>query len=52
MTVLALGSYQECEDAFILAADKIVVDRRAVPSPRALRDVSADGRITEQDRRR
>jgi ornithine cyclodeaminase/alanine dehydrogenase-like protein (mu-crystallin family) len=49
MTVLALGSYQECEDALILEADKIIVDHVEQCLHRgALRDVHALGRITEQ----
>jgi ornithine cyclodeaminase/alanine dehydrogenase len=49
MTVLALGSYQECEDAFILTADKIVVDHLEQCLQRgALRDVHAAGKITER----
>jgi ornithine cyclodeaminase/alanine dehydrogenase len=49
MTVLALGSYQECEDAFVLAADKIVVDHVEQCLHRgALRDVHAAGGISEQ----
>lgn len=49
-TVLALGSYQECEDEFILKADKIVVDHVEQCLHRgALRDMAAAGRITEQN---
>jgi ornithine cyclodeaminase/alanine dehydrogenase len=50
MTVLALGSYQECEDALILATDKIIVDHLDQCLHRgALRDVYATGRITERN---
>jgi ornithine cyclodeaminase/alanine dehydrogenase len=49
-TVLALGSYQECEDALVLEADKIVVDHVEQCFHRgALRDLCAAGRITERD---
>ena len=49
MTVLALGSYQECEDELVVSADKILVDHMEQCLHRgALRDVHAAGRITEQ----
>jgi ornithine cyclodeaminase/alanine dehydrogenase len=49
MTVLALGSYQECEDAFVLRADKIVVDHAEQCLHRgALRDVYVAGGVTER----
>jgi len=49
MTVLPLGSYQECEDAFLLAVDKILVDHVEQCLHRgALRDVHAAGKITER----
>jgi ornithine cyclodeaminase/alanine dehydrogenase len=50
MTVLALGSYQECEDELILKADKIIVDHVEQCLHRgALRDVHAAGRLTERN---
>jgi ornithine cyclodeaminase/alanine dehydrogenase len=50
MTVLALGSYQECEDALVLAADKIIVDHVEQCLHRgALRDVYSAGRIAEEN---
>ena len=46
-TVLALGSYQECEDAFVVRADKIFVDHMEQCLHRgALRDAVAAGSIT------
>ncbi len=49
-TVLALGSYQECEDAFIVNADKILVDHMEQCLHRgALRDVYAAGKMSERD---
>lgn len=49
MTVLALGSYQECDDELILRSDKIVVDHVEQCLHRgALRDVHATGRITKE----
>jgi ornithine cyclodeaminase/alanine dehydrogenase len=49
-TVLALGSYQECEDAFIVNADKIIVDHVEQCLHRgALRDVCAAGKMSERD---
>lgn len=48
-TVLALGSYQECEDEFILKADKIIVDHVEQCLHRGtLRDVVTAGWITER----
>ena len=48
-TVLALGSYQECEDEFILKADKIIVDHVEQCLHRGtLRDVVKAGWITER----
>lgn len=45
-TVMALGSYQECEDALVLAADKILVDHVDQCLHRgALRDVHAAGTL-------
>ena len=50
MTVLALGSYQECEDELVLKADKIIVDHVEQCLHRgALRDVHAAGQLTERD---
>lgn len=49
-TVLALGSYQECEDELALQADKIIVDHVEQCLHRgALRDAHAAGQITERD---
>ena len=46
--VFAMGSYQECDDEFILAADKIVVDHVGQCLHRGvLKELSAAGRITE-----
>ncbi len=48
--VLALGSFQECEDAFILAADKIIVDHIGQTLHRgALKELNAKGEITEKN---
>ena len=50
MTVLPLGSYQECEDQLVLGADKIIVDHVEQCLHRgALRDVHAAGKLTERD---
>ena len=47
--VFAMGSYQECDDEFILAADRIVVDHVGQCLHRgALKELSEAGRITEQ----
>ena len=46
--VFTMGSYQECNDEFILAADRIVVDHVAQCLHRgALKELSEAGRITE-----
>ena len=48
-TVMALGSYQECEDALVLAADKILVDHVDQCLHRgALRDVHAAGQLAAE----
>lgn len=48
--VFPMGSYQECEDALLLNADKIVVDHIAQALHRgALRELNAQSRITEKD---
>lgn len=45
-----MGSYQECEDAFVLSADKIIVDHIAQCLHRgALKELSDRGKITEKD---
>lgn len=45
-----MGSYQECEDAFILSADKIIVDHIAQCLHRgALKELAEKGKITEKD---
>jgi ornithine cyclodeaminase/alanine dehydrogenase len=47
--VFTMGSYQECEDDFILAADRIVVDHVAQCLHRgALKELSEAGRISEK----
>ena len=47
--VFTMGSYQECDDEFILAADRIVVDHVGQCLHRgALRELSEAGRITEE----
>ena len=47
--VFPMGSYQECEDEFILAADKIVVDHVEQCLHRGvLKSLSEEGRITEK----
>ncbi len=44
-----MGSYQECEDLFILNADKIVVDHAGQCLHRgALKKLNEEGRITEE----
>jgi ornithine cyclodeaminase/alanine dehydrogenase len=49
MTVLALGSYQECEDALVLGADKILVDHVDQCLHRgALKDVHAAGTLAAE----
>jgi len=50
MLLLPLGSYQECDDAFILTADKIIVDHIAQCLHRgALKELSQQGKITENN---
>lgn len=45
-----MGSYQECEDAFILNADKIIVDHVGQCLHRgALKELNEAGRITEKN---
>lgn len=47
--VFTMGSYQECDDEFILAADRIVVDHVGQCLHRgALKELSEAGRITEE----
>ena len=47
--VFTMGSYQECEDEFILAADRIVVDHAEQCLHRgALKELSEAGRITDE----
>ena len=47
--VFTMGSYQECDDEFILAADRIVVDHIEQCLHRgALKQLSEAGRITKQ----
>jgi ornithine cyclodeaminase/alanine dehydrogenase len=49
-SVLALGSYQECEDALVLGMDKILVDHVEQCMHRgALRDVVAAGKLAAAD---
>lgn len=48
--VLALGSFQECEDAFILTADKIIVDHIGQTLHRGeLGELSQAGKIAEEN---
>lgn len=48
--MFSMGSYQECEDAFILSADRIIVDHVAQCLHRgALKELSEKGKITEKD---
>jgi len=48
--LLALGSYQECDDNFILSADKIIVDHIGQCLHRgALKELSERGEISEKD---
>ncbi|MBA1335742.1 MAG: Ornithine cyclodeaminase [Firmicutes bacterium] len=50
MVLFPMGSYQECEDAFILNADKIIVDHIGQTLHRgALAELNAAGKITEKD---
>ena len=45
-----MGSHQECEDAFILSVDKIIVDHITQCLHRgALKELSEEGKITEKD---
>ena len=47
--VFPMGSYQECDDEFILAADRIVVDHVGQCLHRgALKELSEAGQVTEQ----
>jgi len=49
-SVFLLGSYQECEDALILSADKIIVDHVQQTLHRgALRELSESGKISESN---
>jgi len=49
MVLFPMGSYQECEDACILNADKIIVDHIGQCLHRgALRELSEAGKITEK----
>ncbi len=48
--LFSMGSYQECEDSFILSADKIIVDHVAQCLHRgALKELSEKGKITEKN---
>lgn len=50
MVLFPMGSYQECEDAFILNADKIIVDHIGQTLHRgALAGLSEAGKITEKN---
>jgi ornithine cyclodeaminase/alanine dehydrogenase len=50
MVLFPMGSYQECEDAFILNADKIIVDHIGQTLHRgALAELNEAGRITEEN---
>lgn len=50
MILFPMGSYQECEDEFILNADKIIVDHIGQCLHRgALAELNAAGKITEKD---
>ena len=47
--VFTMGSYQECDDEFILAADRIVVDHVGQCLHRgALKELSEAGKISEE----
>lgn len=49
MVVIPMGSYQECEDEFILKADKIVVDHVGQCLHRGvLKELAEAGKITEE----
>ena len=48
--LFAMGSYQECDDDFILAADKIIVDHIGQCLHRgALRELNVKGKVTEKN---
>ncbi|MBN1683176.1 ornithine cyclodeaminase family protein [Candidatus Bathyarchaeota archaeon] len=48
--LFAMGSYQECDDDFILTADKIIVDHIGQCLHRgALKELNERGKITEKD---
>jgi len=48
-TLFPMGSYQECEDAVLLGADRIIVDHIGQCLHRgALRELSEAGKITEK----
>lgn len=50
MALFPMGSYQECEDAFILNADKIIVDHIGQTLHRgALAELNEAGKITEKN---
>ncbi len=50
MILFPMGSYQECEDSFILSADKIIVDHIGQCLHRgALKELSEAGKITEKN---
>jgi alanine dehydrogenase len=50
MILFPLGSYQECEDEYILKADKIIVDHIGQCLHRgALKELSEKGKITEKN---
>ncbi len=49
-TLFAMGSYQECDDDFILSADKIIVDHIGQCLHRgALKELNEKGKISEKD---
>ena len=49
-TLFAMGSYQECDDDFILSADKIIVDHIGQCLHRgALKELNERGKITEKN---
>ncbi|MBE3094817.1 MAG: ornithine cyclodeaminase family protein [Actinobacteria bacterium] len=49
-TLFAMGSYQECDDDFILTADKIIIDHIGQCLHRgALKELSEKGKISEKD---
>jgi len=50
MVLLPMGSYQECEDEFILNADKLIVDHIGQCMHRgALAELHAKGKLSEDD---